>query len=187
MKGTNIMVRGAEQVDKINPAIIQAMDRLTPEDTVDIYYTGGLKEKEPKLITDVDKFIGVATNVHKDENGNYVADCTINEFLAASLNFDNVIDNMMVSIKSILDENTGDVVGMIPTVEQFVVYDLNMKRQFDALMETEAQKKVLEGDVPFPRVGLNPLKDKEIQEKIQEDIEQFKKSIQSTEGKNGQN
>lgn len=172
METKNTLIRGAEDVTKVNPLIIEAMDRLTPEDKVNIYYTGGLKEKEPKLITDIDKFIGVATNVHKDADGNYVCDCCINEYLVASANFDNVIDNMMVSVRPLDPKQLNS--ELVPTVEQFVVYDLDMKHQFDAFMEQEAKKTPLEGDVPFPRVGDNPLKDKDFQEELHEIVEQLK-------------
>ena len=176
MKVKNILIRGAEQVEKINPLIIEAMDKLKPEDTVNIYYTGGLKEREPRIIDDVDKFIGVATNVHKDEDGNYICDCCINEFLNASANFDNVIDNITVIARTKSnDPDDGDGSRLIPEVAQLVIYNLDMKRQFDALQEQERTKEMKEGDVPFPRIGVNPLKGKDFQEELKEQVEKFKR------------
>lgn len=169
MEVKNVLIRGAEQVDKINPMIIDAMELLKPEDKINIYYTGGLMEEIPKIYDDIDKFVGIATNVHKDDKGNYVCDCIINDYLSASQNFDNVIDNITVTVQYGKEDEPPAL-----AVAQFVIYDLAMKQEFDRMKEEEeAGKEYKEGEVPFPRPDNNPFKDEQIQEAIHNDVKQF--------------
>lgn len=167
MESKNVLIRGAERIDKINPLIIEAMDAIKPEDQIRIFYTGGLMEKEPKIYSDLDKFIGVAKNVHKNENGDYVCDCTINEFLVAARHFDNVIDNITVIVKP----EEGEA-APVPKVEQLVVYDIDMKREFDKLQEELKDKDYKEGEVPFPRADDNPFNDEEFQQEIHDNLQE---------------
>lgn len=169
MEVKNVLIRGVENIEKINPLIIDAMEALNPQDKINIYYTGGLMEQEPKIYDDIDKFVGVATNVHKDKEGNYICDCVINDYLSASQNFDDVIDNITVTVQFGKDGNEPPVAN----VAQFVIYDLAMKQEFDRMQKEEATKEYKEGEVPFPRPDKNPFKDEQIQEAIHNDVEQF--------------
>lgn len=174
MKTEDVLIRGVEQIDKIDPLIIKAMDKLSPEDQIPIYYTGGLMEAEPRLYNESDRFIGIASNVRKDEEGNYVCNCVINEYMTAAKNFDNVIDNVTVTAKIPAGESAKDN-EPIPKVAQLVVYDLEMKREFDRIREQEQSKEYREGDVPFPSPDENPLKDENFKEAVHESVQQFLK------------
>lgn len=185
MQQNEVVIRGVDRLDKIDPRIVTALSELDYEESIPVYYTGGLMPEVPQLVSDPNWCIGIATHFKKNNAGDFVCDVTLNDFLSATANFAGVIDNIVCvgecvdkdgnKLKSVENLKEGSDYTLKIRVAQFHVYDLNMKNQFDQLMAEKEKNKdavPMEGSVGAVRGDENPLKDPSVQAAIQADVEQ---------------
>lgn len=153
MKHKNVVIRSKEHVDLLDPRIRKAF-RDAGKGAYPVYYTY-CQEKTPQLQDTPENFIGKATNIHENSDGDIVCDVITNDALTATGNFQGVIDNFFISI--VPDKNG----NAIPTLKQLVIYNKDFKAEVDArrseISAGRSKEAPVEGDIPEPRVGANPV------------------------------
>lgn len=128
MKYADVLIRKKTNVDLLDPRIVKAFKSVTKTTTVPIYYEM-LQPRVQKLIDDPTACIGVANNIHFNEYGDIVCNVITNDVIAATSNFDEVIDNFIIE----LDTKTGNGI-----LKQLVIYNKDEKKKIDEMRAERA-------------------------------------------------
>lgn len=97
----NVPIQGLGHQVGNDSIVIEAMGKLTRYDEVRIYYVGDCRKEPAGRCCDTPRPIGIANNVHKDEEGHYVCDCYINMYTEFATHFDGVIDGVSVILEGL--------------------------------------------------------------------------------------
>lgn len=109
------------------------------------------------------ELVGYMSNIREDNDGNVVCDVSINDFMYASNQFNNRIDNVMVELK--------DGVGII---HKGIIYNTYVKSMVDKL-KSSGGGVVKSSASPIPDLtpldnNINPLMDPKVHESIMKDF-----------------